>query len=112
MHEVNTSCVPTVAFTNLVNCLRSHEWAHVTAGTTAAKLSANDVYRRWEPLLHTSAANLQTQVSLRYTQAEDSVSRPLIAAHDPPLMQVKSFNVWYNAGSSWGGGLTTRSVYC
>ena len=112
MHTVNISCVPTAAFTGWVNCIWTHEAAHLAAGTTAAQASANDVYRLWEPLVRASAAALQTAVSAVYTVAEDQVNGLALAAHNPPLMQVHAFSFWYNSGSGWGGGTTTRSVYC
>lgn len=112
MHTVNTACIPTTAFTNYVNCIWTHETAHITAGRIAAQASANDVYRLWEPLVRISAADLQTAASVEYAAAEGRVSTPLIAAHDPPLMQGHSFSVWYNAGLGWGTSPTIRSLYC
>lgn len=112
MHTVNTHCVPTAAFANLVGCIWSHETAHVTAGTTAAQASANDVYRLWEPLVRRLETDLQSAVVLEYNAAENRVSGPLVAAHNPPLMQFQSFSVWYNEGAGWGGGTTPRSLYC
>ncbi|MDP1860488.1 MAG: hypothetical protein Q8K82_17560 [Gemmatimonadaceae bacterium] len=110
MQTVNTSCVPTAAFTGLVNCIWTHEAAHLAAGTTAAQASANDVYRLWEPKVERSAADLQIAVSSEYTLAEDRVSIPLIAAHDP--LTPYFFNIWYNSGSGWGAGTTARGVTC
>lgn len=110
MHAVNTSCVPTTAFTNLVNCIWTHEVVHLTAGLSAAQTTANDVHRLWEPLVANSASTLQSAVANAYNIAEDSVSRPLIDAHN--ALTVKTFGVWYNAGSGWGSGTTNGSVTC
>ena len=70
------------------------------------------MYRLWEPLVRASTADLQNAVSALYNLAEDQVSGPLIAAHNPPLMQSNSFSFWYNSGSGWGGSTTTQSVTC
>lgn len=110
MHAVNTSCVPTTAFTNLVNCIWTHEAVHLNAGVTAAQMSAYDVHRLWEPLVATSAANLQNDIAFTYDIAEDSVSRRLIDAHNS--LQVQTFGIWYNTGSGWGSGTTNRAVTC
>lgn len=77
---------------------------------SGAQASANDVNRLWEPLVRASAADLQNAVSGVYTLAEDRVSTPLIAAHDP--LQPHFFNAWYNSGSGWGAGTTTRGTTC
>lgn len=81
VHTVNNVCVVTPAFTSFVNCLWSHEGQHLSAATTAAQSSNNNVYALWEPMVASTSSGLQNNVSAAYSGAHDRVLVTSVAAH-------------------------------
>ena len=60
-HMVNTTCIPTQGFTDLVNHAGPHEGRHIAAAQAAAQDPENDFLPLWEIILATSEADAKDQ---------------------------------------------------
>ena len=108
VHTVNNVCVVTPAFTSFVNCLWSHEGQHLSAATTAAQSSNNNVYALWEPMVASTSTELQNDVSPAYSSAHDRVLIASLAAHIN--MTYRPYTFWDYLLSGWNQD--TLTVRC
>ena len=99
IYTVNTVCVPTPAFSNMVNCLWPHEDQHVSIAVSAAQNSENDVYLLWEPLVATSSGGLYNAVSAEYSGASGRVYDASSALDNQ--VPHHPYDIWYNDANGW-----------
>jgi hypothetical protein len=94
LYTVNTVCTTNYAsaYSSLLNCASSHEGQHLSSATTSAQSADNDVYKLWEPLVATTAGDLQTAVSIAYTNANTRVFSAADNAHN--AMTPHQFTIW------------------
>jgi hypothetical protein len=107
IHTVNNTCVVTPPFNSFVNCIWSHEAQHLSAATSSAQSSTNDVYKLWEPLVRNNSSDVQSAVSSQYSGAQTRVRTASQNAEN--TMTEHNYTFWdYKPG--WDS--TTKTILC